>query len=595
MRNIPIIFNDFFLIDEVNKLGGYVHFSEYFPQILTVVIFNLIFITFFFLTWKRFDRKANLLIRLIGACLSISLLVFSLYSIETTQMPFEKAGPIYVFSASIWNTSEYALTDTEAASLHEIIEESNENPTLVVETPKKPNIIIIMNEAFWDIDQLPGVTISPNPYEIFENIKLESLHGRIEVPVFAGGTSNTEFEVLSSISTHMYEEGLMVFNNEIQGPIITLAGILRNQDYHSVGLHPFWGWYYNRNLLYSHLGFNNFITGEHISESTLKGYYISDDTTTDVIINEIESAEEPLFLYAVTMQNHGPYDDGRFDNQPLDITIKGDTLDETDQLLLEVYGQGIYDAVNSLEKLLDYLRTSDEETIVLFFGDHLPLMGTDFKVYKDTGYLIESADYVDKHLQMRTTPFILWSNRSDESQDLGVMDAIFMGPYLLDKYNLDMPDYYRNLLEISASTDFVNPVFLEHDGAYYYSDSEIYHAISDPMIYIQKDLMYGEKLYEKDPEKWLIANNSDYNKDLRTIIIEDVYEKDDHLVVSGENLYSKGILTIDGNAIDFTYQDGELWIPLNTLPDKTSFQLKMELFDTIEKSLAKSNTFEYVR
>ncbi len=594
MRNIPAVFTDVFLVNEVNELGEYVHVSEYFIQILILIIFNLIFIAFF-LTCKRLNRKANLIIRSIGAFVSILLLIFSFYNIEKTQVMFKNAGPIYVFSASIWNTSEYALTDAEEASLLEIIEDSNEKPTPVLERSNRPNIIIIMNEAFWDIDQLPGVTITPNPYEIFGDIKSESLYGRIEVPVFAGGTCNTEFEVLSSISTHMYEEGLMVFNNEIQEPIITLASILRNQGYHSVGLHPFWGWYYNRNLLYSHLGFNNFITSEHISDSKLKGYYISDDTTTDVIIEQIESVEEPLFLYAVTMQNHGPYDDGRFDNQPLDIEIEGESLDETDQLLLEVYGQGIYDAVNSLDKLINYLRNSDEETIILFFGDHLPLMGTDLKVYKDTAYLIESDDYIDKHIQMRTTPFILWSNRSDESQNLGVMDAIFMGPYLLDKYKLDMPDYYRNLLGISKSTDFVNPVFLEYDGRYYYSDSETYKAISDPLIYIQKDIMYGEKLYEKDSPKWLIANNSDYNKDLRTIIIENVYEKDEHLVVSGENIYSKGILTINGKAIDFTYKDGELWIPLNTLPDKTSLELKMELFDTYEESLAKSNTFEYTR
>src|SRR6056297_593101 len=591
MRNIPAIFNDFFLFDEFNKLGGYVHFSEYIPQIASIIALNLIFIACFIVRWKKFDWRSNRFVRLLGAGLSFFLLASSLYAIKTTQMPFEKSGPIYVFSASIWNKSEYALTVFEEEDLGKIIEEKDPSEKENTTSSNQANIIIIMNEAFWDLYQLPGVTMSPNPYEKFDQIKQESLYGRFEVPVFAGGTCNTEFEVLSSISTHMYEEGLMVFNNEIQGPIITLASILRNQGYKSVGLHPFCGWYYNRNLLYSYLGFDKFITAEHISDSKLKGYYISDDTTTDVIIDQIEATEKPLFLYAVTMQNHGPYDDGRFDNQSLDISITGENLDETALTLLEVYGQGVFDAVNSLQKLLDYLKESDEETIVVFFGDHLPLLGPDFKVYRDTGFLDESDNYIHKYLQMRTTPFVIWSNSSNESQDLGVMDTIFIGPYLLNRCQLLMPDYYKNLLDIYAHTDFISPVFLENDGGYHHRDSKIYHAISDPMVTIQKDIMYGDRLYESNASQWLIENNYDYNQDLRNIQIEKVYEKDDHLVVSGTNLYSKGLVFIDGDAVDFSYHSGSLWIETAALPDTGSFSIRMELFDTIEKSMAKSNTY----
>ena len=593
LRSIPVIFNDLFLVDEVNHLNGYVSFSDHSIIISSIILIEVLMIGIYFILKRKFDLKATLSIRLIGFFISIIIIAGSYTTIEANLVPFEKSGPIYLFTSSIQSTSDYTLNDEEMLLLDKLLDEEESEGSLVEKESSQPNIIIIMNESFWDMDQLPNIKMQPNPYDYFETLKKESIHGRLEVPVFAGGTSNTEFEVLSSISTHMYEEGLMVYNNEIQGPVISLASILRLQGYHSVGLHPFWGWYYNRNLLYSYLGFNEFITDEYINDSTLKGYYISDDTSTNVVIEQIEKTEEPLFLFNVTMENHGPYDDGRYDNIPLDLVVTGKNLDEESQLLVDVYGQGIYDAVASLEKLINYLETSDEETVVLFFGDHLPLMGSDYKVYRDTGYLDENDDYVDKYVQMRTTPFILWSNMTKNEEDLGIIDASFIGPYLLDRYQLEMPNYYQHHLETLQTTPYINPVYLNHEGNNLFSESEIYQSISSPMVAIQKDILYGQQSYES--KTWLIENNTSYNQTLRNIEITDVYEENGQLIIEGHQLYKKGTLTINKKIIPFEFLEDRLVVSIDDLPNDDLLKIKMSLIDTIEKSLARSNEYIFNR
>jgi hypothetical protein len=593
LRNMPAVFDDFLLFDEVGRMESFFSLTDYLGVIVSIIIFNVICILGFLLVNKNFDLKSSKSLRFMGIFLGTILIAGSMFGIENNPQSYDKSGAIYVYVDSILDPARYSLDEIEKDILATLIDEKGPDISDSIHSQLQPNIIIIMNESFWDLDQLPGVTLSPNPYEIFNSLKEESLFGRLEIPVFAGGTSNTEFELLSSVSTHMYEEGLMVFNNEIQGPIISLASILRNQGYHSTGLHPFWGWFYHRNQLYSHFGFDEFITSEHINGSSLKGYYISDDTTTDVIIDQLEKQEDPLFLYAVTMQNHGPYDDGRFDNIDLDITVSGENLDEIDQELLEVYGQSIHDAVNSLDKLIDYLKDSEEPSVVLFFGDHLPMLGADFKVYKDTGYLVESDDYVTKHLLMRTTPFLLWSNTSDESQDLGIIDTTFIGPYLLDRLYLDMPDYYRYQLEVHESISLINPVFLMLDDSPYFAESDYYQSISTPMVAVQKDVLYGERTFESNPEKYLIEDNFSYNQSLEHIVFDSVSISDSGLVIQGQNLYEKAHLTLNGETVPFITDGATLTVSKEHLPDDNLIKIKMQLIDTVDKTIAKSDEYTY--
>ena len=68
----------------------------------------------------------------------------------------------------------------------------------------KPNVIMVMSEAFWDPTWMKGVTFSEDPIPYFHQLQKESTNGLMISPVYGGGTVNTEFEALTGMSTSFY-------------------------------------------------------------------------------------------------------------------------------------------------------------------------------------------------------------------------------------------------------------------------------------------------------------------------------------------------------------------------------------------------------
>ena len=96
--------------------------------------------------------------------------------------------------------------------------------------------------------------------------------------------------------------------------------------------------------------------------------YVSDNSCVDKIIELYEKKEEgtPLFVFNVTMQNHGGYSD-TYDNFTPDITVEG-----VESTPLSQYLSLVRLSDQALEKLISYFEEADEKTIVVFFGDHQP-------------------------------------------------------------------------------------------------------------------------------------------------------------------------------------------------------------------------------
>lgn len=105
----------------------------------------------------------------------------------------------------------------------------------------------------------------------------------------------------------------MVYRNDIESPMPSLASIFKEQGYHTDALHPYHHWYYRRDEVYPYLGFENFTALKDLDDSETLGPFVSDDYITDKIIKRIDESEEPIFNFTVTMQNHGPYNELRWE------------------------------------------------------------------------------------------------------------------------------------------------------------------------------------------------------------------------------------------------------------------------------------------
>jgi phosphoglycerol transferase MdoB-like AlkP superfamily enzyme len=72
-----------------------------------------------------------------------------------------------------------------------------------------PNIIVVMNESLCDLEEFEKFaateTVEPNLYSL--RGKANTLYGYVQVPVFGGGTSSSEFEFLTGVNSRTFFSG----------------------------------------------------------------------------------------------------------------------------------------------------------------------------------------------------------------------------------------------------------------------------------------------------------------------------------------------------------------------------------------------------
>ncbi|WP_235941649.1 LTA synthase family protein [Paenibacillus puerhi] len=372
---------------------------------------------------------------------------------------------------------------------------------------KQPNVIFIMNEAFWDPTLLPGVTFNQDPLPTVRRLQKENTSGYLLSPQFGGGTSNVEFEVLSGQSMSFLPAGSVPYQQYISKSLPSLASYFKEQGYTSTAIHSYEGWFWNRESVYRHMGFDQFISKDDFENPEYRGAFISDDEVSRRIINEVENNENPTFIYAVTMQNHGPYDDRRYGEQ--DIKVKGMQTDAARDTLA-TYAQGIRDADKSLQMLIDHFQRSDEPTMIVFYGDHLPMLGYDYDVYAQAGFISSgrSEQWSLEELKgMQSVPFVTWSNFHLPKETVPTISNSFLGPYILNRLGMELPPAWAYQLELAGKTPgLLRNLVVTSDGQlhsemppYVQDDVEVYREL-------QYDEMFGQQYVAQYFNNLLLAD-----------------------------------------------------------------------------------------
>ena len=185
---------------------------------------------------------------------------------------------------------------------------------------EKPDIIVIQCESFFDFTTDLGVeNFSEDPLPFFHQLQQNSASGIVYSPVFGGGTSNAEFEVMTGISMANFVEGTNIYAKYINEPMISMGSILRNQGYYSLVIHPYMESFYSRTKNYQYLGFNRFDSIESMRAAdpdfNERAYsyegaeYPSDRELVHQIITDLEAQEgQDTFIFAISVQIHIPFE-----------------------------------------------------------------------------------------------------------------------------------------------------------------------------------------------------------------------------------------------------------------------------------------------
>ena len=356
---------------------------------------------------------------------------------------------------------------------------------------EKPDVIMLMSESFWDPTRLSNVKLSPDP---LPNIRAAQ-SGHVFSPEFGGMTANVEFEALTGFSNAFLPYGSIPYQQYVRHQVPSLATFFRGEGYAARAIHPFEGWFWNRNEVYKDFGFEEFRTEETLPAMDKRGLFASDDSMMKEIMREGDAMDRPFFFFGVTLQGHGPYEAHRYAQNT--VAVEGN-LPDADRETLATYAQGVREADESLKMLMDWASKRNRETIIVLWGDHLPPLGT---VYPDTGYMPEQVATrkasLDVMKREHETPLVIWSSKKGVRKDIGTISPALLPYNLLKTAGFEHPFYTGFLGRVQKKYNIVDRYQLATRDSQTFPDWGRDDRQLDPLIrdyrYLQYDMMFGHQ------------------------------------------------------------------------------------------------------
>ncbi|GAN59815.1 sulfatase [Acetobacter cibinongensis] len=230
-------------------------------------------------------------------------------------------------------------------------------------------IIVVQCESFTDpktlnLPSTMGVASMPN---LAHARSVACQYGSLEISNFGAYTIRTEYGVLFGRSEEQLRfQKFDPYMTAEHDAALSLPYKLGQAGYHSVFLHPYTLDFANRRNLMTKIGFTTVLGSEAFPHTPTPDMpYVPDETLATKLLTLSRNSEKPLFLYAVTIENHGPWQE---QNKPLETYLKH--LENSDHMI----GQ-----------LIRGLTAENRSALLVFFGDHRPSIAPDLQPTPDRG------------------------------------------------------------------------------------------------------------------------------------------------------------------------------------------------------------------
>ena len=432
--NSPFQVSDMLLVREAAEASVSYHMNLHIPYAIIALLFcaGLIILGAFFKS--RRPKTVGRVILGIAAAGMLTGAILTLYSSKTVynglieqtgvhgfNLPecFNRFGFPYSFLHTIHTErfdKPYGYSADEAA------EWANEPPA-ASDGAVQANVIIVQCEGFSFLTDCDAFTYEETeaPLYLFRQVAQSdrAASGKAVVSDFGGATANMEFDVITGIRAYSaaHDQGI-AFQN-LMHPTPSLARQFIADGYTTYFLHPGQDWFYGRKEAYEQLGFETRQFDEVFTQADIKGNMISDEAFLNQLISAFEAhraaSDAPWFGFGVSIQNHTAYNyqkyDFAVDNVPLDREVTPEAMEA-----LSVYALGVKDSSQMLYDLTQYLDTVDEPTLLLFYGDHQPSLGSDTSAYRQLGLEMGMFETAEQTLLSYETPYVIWVNEAYAAQ-----------------------------------------------------------------------------------------------------------------------------------------------------------------------------------
>lgn len=251
-----------------------------------------------------------------------------------------------------------------------------------------PDIVVIQSESFFDARRLhPDIDRAVLAgYSRVSN--LARYRGHVTVPAWGANTLRTEFAFLSGLpNAALGIDSYNPYTSLCRRPTWTIAQQLRGFGYICTCVHPFHSNFFERDTVFPNFGFYRFLDISEFGDAERIGEYVSDVALGERVQQELEASQGPRFIFAITMQNHGKWDEDRFGLSPDERGAETAPLNSPE---LGQYLRHLEGSDRMIVQLAEFLKRRGRPAVFCFYGDHVPSLPM---LYNRLGYDDPRTDY----------------------------------------------------------------------------------------------------------------------------------------------------------------------------------------------------------
>ena len=469
---------------------------------------------------------------------------------------YENYGFIYGFSSSVVDRGMSKPDDYTEEHVAEITDkaESTKQETTVTKDDA-PNIICVLLESFCDPDEIKFLHYNDDPIPTFHKLEENYSTGYLTVPVVGAGTANSEFEVLTGMSMQYFGTGEYPYKTILKKTDCeSTAADLASIGYGTHAVHNNGGNFYSRVNAFSMMGFDTFTSKElmNIQTYTPNGSWATDDILVDETIKTLDSTpNQPDFTYTITVGTHGDYPKEQVIENPK-YTANG-AFDEETRNQWTYYINQLNEVDTFMADLIDKVSKRDENTVIVFFGDHLPTMG------------LQDSDM--RSGDIYKTKYVTWNNMGLEKQDA-------------DLYA------YQLMASITNSVGIHEGTILNYHQTQMNSSDYL-----DGLENLQYDILYGDRYCYNGEDKY---HATDIVMGIDPVTVDSATNSigDSEVIIRGSNFTKWSKVFVNGSKVNTIFSGPNcLIISKDAISDGDTLQVnQMGSNNTVFRS---SNTLTY--
>lgn len=382
---------------------------------------------------------------------------------------------------------------------------------------RRPNVIFMQLESFFDPKLLSGVSFSEDPVPVFTALKDAYPSGMLTVPTVGAGTVNTEFEVLTGMALKFFGAGEYPYKTILKKTACgSMAYELKELGYTATALHNNAGLFYERYKVFPMLGFDRYVSIEYMENVEYNSIgWAKDAVLTNEILKILAATDQPDFIYGISVQGHGKYS---ADPELNDGKIRVSGVEDAElRAQTEFYVNQLRETDAFLGELIAALEETGEDCVLVLYGDHMPALD-----------LIAPEALANGSIYQ--TQYVVWSSFDIAGEDADLA-AYQLGAAVLER--LGWSGGVMQRLHQSAEA-FDKEAYLE------------------AMHLLQYDLLYGER-YAAGGEAPV---PSEMRMGLTDAEISGVRRENGGIVVTGTGFTAFSKISVNGELCETEYRSG---------------------------------------